>query len=123
MITLWYTLNMLIARRVLAFSGRIQTYMLLLYAFVLILFALGLYFPLMSEYINSIVTVLELFTWLHIMYAGLLMLLVFFIWIKDSILPIKEVMLILTKLAAVACCVIVVYIIDSVLENGFVILF
>lgn len=112
---------MLNARRVLAFSGRIQTYLLLIYSFVVAIHGFGLYHPFEDRYLVLIQAALEALTWLHFTYGAVLVLMALSIGFKDRVFPAKDFLLIIVKLAVVVVAVLALRFIDSVINHGFII--
>ncbi|MDD3997783.1 MAG: hypothetical protein WC129_04990 [Sphaerochaetaceae bacterium] len=114
---------MLKARRVLAFSVRIQSYLLLLYLFFIGLYVVGLRYPIIDTYMTLLYDSLVLFTWIQIGYSAVLVLITCGVWIRDKVFPAREFISILVKVLVVVIIVYALGYIESVIHYGFTVRF
>ena len=114
---------MLKARRVLAFSVRIQSYLLLLYVFFLGLYVIGLRYPIIDSYMTLLYDTLVLFTWIQIGYSIILLLIALGAWIRDKVFPTREFFSILAKGIIVIIIVYTLSYIESIINYGLTVRF
>lgn len=66
---------MLEFRRIIDFSSRVHTYMLLTYIFLVILFTLFLFVPVEEVYVNFVLTLFNVVSWLLLVQGGVIIIL------------------------------------------------
>lgn len=111
---------MLRTRRVLAFSGRIQNYLLLLYIFFLFgFFACG-YFSIEEAFVNVLLSICTFIAWIVVAFGLAIIICSLFSWLKDKVLPVSAILLSLIRIALVFFCSIVVQLINQLVTGGIV---
>lgn len=88
---------MLQTRRLLAFSSRVQTFLLLFLLFCAGLFFLGYLVEMAETTIALFYSATEILVWIQLLWSIFLLLVVLFIWIRDRIFLLRELIPIIIK--------------------------
>ncbi len=112
---------MLRTRRVLAFSGRIQNYLLLLYIFFLIAFFACGYFPIQEGFVDALLSICTFIAWVTVVFGLAIIVCGLFCWFKDKVFPASAILLSLIRIALVFFCSIIVQLINRLVTSGIVI--
>ncbi|WP_422480601.1 hypothetical protein [Pleomorphochaeta sp. DL1XJH-081] len=78
---------MLRLRRTLAFGARVHNYILLLYFFSFILFAMQLWWETTRQFSSAVMFISTLLAIVGIAYAVILILIAIFLWLVDKVFP------------------------------------
>lgn len=90
---------MLRLQRLLAFTSRVHTYLLLLLAFFFLAFCAGSYFLVDETYIDLLVKVADMVAWTLYFFGAWVLALVLLVWITSGVFPWKQLVLDLLRLA------------------------
>ena len=110
---------MLAFRRILAFSSRVHTYLLALYLFFALLFALFLYFPVSEDLVSFVTLAQRLLGWTIFLEGCWIILASVYQFFYSHVACIAPVLMTLLRLGAYFVISIVLDILNTIIVSGF----
>jgi len=110
---------MLPFRRVLAFSSRIHTYLLVLLIFFFLMFCFTLIYPVEEGFLDLVRTALTLISWVMVFEGGWIIFASIFQLFYSKVFAFTPVLLTLLRLLAALVLTFAVYLLDRLIVGGF----
>jgi hypothetical protein len=112
---------MLQTRRLLAFSGRVHTYTMLLYLFFFMVYLSCSYFAVRQEFVDLVWFSLDLVGWTNLLFGFWIIVFSVVVWASDRVFPVKPVLLTLARMGVVFAFGLVAAIIENLVNDGLVV--
>ncbi len=112
---------MLRTRRVLAFSGRIQNYLLLLYSFFFLTFLASSFFPASEQFVQVLLGIETFLGWTTIIMGVAIIVGCIFSCVADKVFPVADTILAVIRTCAVFICSLLMQLMQQTILHGIII--